>query len=1080
MVERLIAWSARNPFIVIVASLMAVLTGVWSLQRAPLDALPDLSDVQVIIATDWDGRSPDLVEDQITYPISTRFIAAPKVKAVRAESMYAKSFVYVIFEDGTDLYWARSRVLEYLNGVQARLPEDAVVQIGPDATGVGWVFQYALVDKSGKNDLAQLRSLQDWTLRYALESVPGVAEVAPVGGFVKQYQVDLNPHAMAALGVTINDVFHAVHDSNREVGGKTFEVSGKEFYIRGRGYVKSLEDLENAQVKVVKGTPVMLKQVASVHFGGDMRRGVAEWNGEGEAVGGVVIMRHGENALRVINGVKAKLEALKPSLPEGVEIVTAYDRSDLILRAMATIKDTLIEEMIVVSLVCVFMLFHFRSSLVAIIMLPCSMLLAYIPMLWMGLTVNIMSLGGIAIAIGEMVDAAIVMVENAHKELEHFANKHKRPPTPRERFDLLVSAAQAVGRSLFFALLVMTVSFIPIFTLEGQEGRLFKPLAFTKTFAMFFAAGMTLTLAPVLMTLFIRGRIVPEDKNPISRVMIWIYRPLCNVVLRWRKTTLLLAVVLTVWVFVPWRTLVTERLPDGPLKTFSRERLDPLFPLQNIGSEFMPPLNEGTILFMPTALPGMSITEAARILQMQDQQLKEFPEVESVFGKAGQAETATDPAPLSMFETVVTLKPKEQWRPGMTWDKLVAEINEKVRYPGMANVIWMPVQTRTEMLSTGFRSVLGVKVFGPTREEVETAAVRIEEALQRLPATRSAFAERISGGNYLDFEVDRKQAARYGVSAEAIGYVVETAIGGKNFTYTVEGRERYPVQVRYGRDFRGDLEALARVLVDLPDGGKVPLGQLAKLQYRSGPPSIRSENGALVGFVFVDIHTDDIAGYVKAADEIVRAQVKLPAKTHYTWAGQFQHMESAKNKLVVVVPLTLAIVLLLLYINTGSLIETIIVMLAVPFSLIGAFWLLYLLDYQMSVAVWVGLIALAGLDAETGVVMLLYLKLAWEKRVQEGRMAGLADLLDAAREGAVMRIRPKMMTLATTIIGLSPILWATGTGSDVMKRIAAPMVGGVVTSAILELLIYPVLFVIWKRWSLPKNNAVTPEAGLPQ
>jgi copper/silver efflux system protein len=1046
-IERLIAWSAHNRFLVIVVSVIAVLGGVWSLRNAPLDALPDLSDVQVIIATDWDGRSPDLVEDQITYPISTRFITAPRVKAVRAESMYGKSFVYVIFEDGTDLYWARSRVLEYLSGVEARLPEDAMVQIGPDATGVGWVFQYAIVDRTGNNDLAQLRSLQDWTLRYALESVPGVAEVAPIGGFVRQYQVDVDPNALDAYGITMNEIFHAVHDSNKEVGGKTFEVSGKEFYVRGRGYVKSLADLENAHVKVVNGTPVTLKQVARVHFGADMRRGVAELNGEGEAVGGIIIMRHGENALRVIEGVKQRLKELQPSLPTGVEIVTVYDRSDLILRAMATLKDTLTKEMLVVCLVTALMLFHFRSSLVAIITLPCAVLLSFIPMYWMGLTANIMSLGGIAIAIGAMVDAAIVMVENAHKELEHFKDRHGREPTAAERFDVLVHSAQSVGRSLFFALLVITVSFLPIFSLEAQEGRLFKPLAYTKTFAMFFASLLAVTLAPALMTLFIRGRIVPEARNPISVVLIWLYRPFVNLVLHWRKTTVLLAIAAMGATYHPWSKL---------------------------GSEFMPPLNEGSILYMPTALPGMSVTEAVRILQLQDRQLMEFPEVETVFGKAGQAETATDPAPLSMFETVVTLKPKDQWRPGMTWDKLIAEMNEKVKYPGMANVFWMPIQTRTEMLSTGLRSVLGVKVYGPTREQVETAAIRIEEALKQLPSTRSAFAERISGGSFLDFDIDREQAARYGVSVEEIGNLIESAVGGKNITYTVEGRERYPVQIRYGRDFRGDLESLARIRVPAAGSQTVTLGQLAKLHYRSGPPSIRSENGALVGYVFVDLHTEDIVGYVKAASEVVARDVKLPAGVYYQWAGQFEHLENAKKKLIVVVPLTLAIVFLLLYVNTGSLVETLIVMLAVPFSLIGAFWLLYLLDYQMSVAVWVGLIALAGLDAETGVVMLLYLTQTWERWRKEGRLKTLNDLIEVAKEGAVQRIRPKMMTVGTTLIGLVPILFATGTGADVMKRIAAPMVGGVVTSAVLELLIYPVLFVMWKRWSLPKAGGSIP------
>jgi Cu(I)/Ag(I) efflux system membrane protein CusA/SilA len=1051
LIERIIEASARNPFLIIMLAFLGVAGGIWALHRAPLDAIPDLSDVQVIIYTDWEGRSPDLVEDQITYPISSRFIAAPKVKFVRGESMFGKSFVYVIFEDGTDVYWARSRVMEYLTSVRGLLPEGVNPVIGPDATGVGWVFEYALVDKSGKHNLAELRSLQDWHLRYALESVKGVAEVAPVGGFVKEYQVDLDPNKLLAYGIPIGEVVDKIRRSNGDVGGKVFEVGATEYYVRGRGYIRSVADLENVPLKSQNGAPVYVKNVGTVHLGPGLRRGVAELNGEGEVVGGIVVMRYGENALNVIDAVKLKLEEIKSSLPAGVEVVATYDRSQLIHRSIATLREKLIEESIVVALVCLVFLWHIRSALVAIITLPIAILLSFLPMAHLQITSNIMSLGGIAIAIGAMVDSAIIMIENAHKFLEHFREEKGRDPANLERIEVIIAAAKSVGRPLFFALLVITVSFIPVFSLQGQEGRLFKPLACTKTFSMFFAALLGATLVPVLMTLFIRGRIAPEKKNPVNRFLIWAYQPAVQFALRFRWLTILAALLVMAATVYPYRKL---------------------------GKEFMPPLNEGDLLFMPTAVPGISIEEATKILQIQDRILRQFPEVESVFGKAGEAETATDPAPLSMFETVVKLKPPGQWPPGMTWKKLLAAMNDKIRTPGMANIFWMPIQTRTEMLTTGFRSVLGVKVFGPELAAIQDAGVRIEKALSGLPNTRSAFAERTTGGYFLDFTVNREAAARYGITAGDVNDIVETAIGGKTVTTTVEGRERYPVNVRYARDFRGDLDALKRVLVPVPMSpaepaaplAQIPISMLAGISYKTGPPSIRTENGQLVGFVFVDITTDDIEGYVKAASRRISETVQFPPGCYMQWAGQFEYLKSAEQRLKIVVPFTLLFIFVLIYLNTKSLVKTFIVLLAVPFSLVGAFWLLYWLGYNMSVAVWVGLIALAGLDAETGVVMLLYLDQSWEKFRALGRMKTTADLHLAVMDGAVLRVRPKAMTVCAILFGLLPILWspATQSGADVMKRIAAPMIGGVITSGILELLIYPVIFVLWRQRHLPR------------
>ena len=1079
LLERIIETSARNAFLIIILVVFGIAGGIWALTKTPLDAIPDLSDVQVIVYTDWEGRSPDLVEDQITYPISTRFIAAPKVKFVRGESMFGKSFVYVIFEDGTDIYWARSRVTEYLSTVRGMLPEGVNPVIGPDATGVGWVYEYALVDRSGKNNLAQLRSFQDWHLRYALESVKGVSEVAPVGGFVKQYQVDLDPNKLLAYGIPISEVVNKIRMSNGDVGGKIFEVGSTEFYVRGRGYIKKVEDIENVPLKTDKGTPVYVKNVGTVHLGPDIRRGIAELNGEGEVVGGIVVMRYGENALRVIDGIKKKLEEIKPSLPEGVELVTTYDRSQLIKRSIATLREKLIEESIVVALVCMVFLWHIRSALVAIITLPIAIILSFLPMFHLSLTSNIMSLGGIAIAIGAMVDSAIIMVENAHKFLEHFREEKGRDPTNAERIEVIIAAAKSVGRPLFFALLVITVSFIPVFSLAAQEGRLFKPLAFTKTFSMFFAALLGVTLVPVLMLMWVRGKITPEIKNPVNRFLIWVYQPFVHFVLRFR-----------------WLTLVVALIIMGVT----------VYPFLKLGKEFMPPLNEGDILYMPTAVPGISIDEATKILQIQDRMLRQFPEVEVVFGKAGQSETSTDPAPLSMIETVVKLKPPEQWRAGMTWEKLIAEMNDRIQTPGMANIFWMPIQTRTEMLTTGFRSILGIKVFGPDLGKIQEIGVQIEKALSDFPNTRSVFAERTTGGYFLDFEANRETAARYGLTVGDVNEIVETAIGGKTIAMTVEGRERYPISVRYARDFREDLDALKRVLVPVPmaseDAGpmaarvsgsmggamarpamsrdnasgnaiaQIPISMLADISFKTGPPSIRNENGQLVGFVFVDITSDDIQGYVDAAAKRINQTVQFPAGYYIQWAGQFEYLKSAEKRLRIVVPFTLLIIFVLIYINTKSAVKTFIVLLAVPFSLVGAFWLLYVLGYNMSIAVWVGLIALAGLDAETGVVMLLYLDHAWDKFRGLGRMNTMGDLNLAVIEGAVQRIRPKIMTICAILFGLLPIMWSSTTqsGADVMKRIAAPMIGGVVTSGILELLIYPVIYVLWRRRHLPRET----------
>lgn len=1041
-IEKITDSSGRNPFLIGFLALLAICAGIYALMHVSLDAVPDLSDAQVIVYTSWDGRSPALVEDQITYPITSRFLGAPKVKAVRGLSMMGRSFVYVIFEDGTDIYWARSRVLEYLNSARNSLPAGVTPTLGPDATGVGWVYQYALVDTTGHSNLAQLRSLQDWTLKYALGSVKGVAEVASIGGYVKQYQVNIDPDRLINYGVSLSDVVDAVRKGNMEVGGKSFEVSTAEYYIRGEGYIRSLDDIRRIVLKTsAAGTPVTVDQIGTVELGPDLREGIAEFNGQGETVGGIVVMRFGENALSVIERVKEKIAQLQPALPPGVKLVPVYDRSKLILRSIDTLREKLIEESIIVSLVCLVFLWHFRSAMVAIIMLPVAILLSFIPFALMHLTANIMSLGGIAIAIGAMVDAAIIMIEAAHKELEQERAERKRELTSGERVEAILRAARRMGRPLFFSLLVITVSFVPVFTLEGQAGRLFQPLASTKTFAMFFASLLSITLVPVLMVLLIRGRITPEARNPVNRLLIALYRPVVDGVLSARWLVLLVSLAVLALTLIP---------------------------VLRLGSEFMPPLNEGDILYMPTAPNGMAVQEASRILHEQNVRLKQIPEFETVFGKAGQAETATDPAPLSMFETTIQVKPPSEWRPGMTWEKLQTEIQEHVNTPGMADVIWMPIQTRTEMLSTGFRSNLGLRVYGRTIHDIAVAGQQIEQALKDFPDTRSVFAERTEGGRYLDIKPDREAIARYGLSVDDINQVVETAIGGNTIGYTVEGRERYPISVRLLRDFRDNLPAIRQIPVAVPGGAQVPLSDLASIQFSSGPPEVRSENGQLVGFVSIDTLASDIGGYVKRASEKLTQTVQPPQGVYWEWAGSFQQLQQVEQRLLLIIPLTLMIIVLLLYVNTRSLVKTGIVLLAVPFSLVGAFWLLYLCGYQFSVAVAVGLIALAGIDAETGVVMLIYLDQAYENHLARGLLKNRTDLIMAIKEGAVQRIRPKMMTVAAIFFGLLPILWSDGSGSETMKRIAAPMIGGVVTSAILELMLYPVIYLFWRGRQLPE------------
>jgi copper/silver efflux system protein len=1030
VIEKLIAFSAKNTFIVVVLIVAIVGGGLWAIKRTPIDAIPDLSDVQVIITANWEGRSPTLVEDQVTYPIVTALISAPNVKVVRGFSYFDVSFVYVIFEDGTDPYWARSRVLEYLNGLQGRLPAGVQPVLGPDATGVGWGFEYALVDRTGQRDLAQLRTLNDWYVQYWLRSVQGVAEVAPVGGYVKQYQIEIDPNALLSFNLPLDRVVDAVRKSNNDVGGRVVEWTGREYMVRGLGYFEKISDIEQVGLGAKRdGTPILVKDVARVHLGPDMRRGVAELNGEGDAAGGIVVIRYGVDTYGVIQDIKKAIkERIQPALPKGVELVTTYDRSGLIEDSIKNLREKLIEEGIIVSLVCIIFLWHFRSALVAILTLPLAILLSFMAMRAIGLGSNIMSLGGIAIAIGAMIDAAIIMIENAHKHLEHDAGA-------RPRREVLIEAAQEVGRPLFFSLLIITVSFLPIFTLEAQEGRLFRPLAFTKTFSMGFAALTSVLVVPFLMVLFIRGKIPKEEKNPVNRFLIWVYHPVVRWVLRHRALTLIGALLLmatTVPVFL------------------------------RLGSEFMPPLYEGTLLYMPIALPGASVQTAQQILAIQDKIIMQVPEVASVFGKAGRSMSATDSAPLEMIETVINLKPEKEWRPGMTPAKLEAELDKLVRVPGVANAWTMPIKARVDMLSTGIRTPVGVKIFGPKLDQINDIGAQIEGALGSVRGTRNVFAERVTGGYYVDFKIKRDQIARYGLTIQDVQMVIESAIGGSNVTTTIEGRERFPVNVRYQRYYRSDINTLKRTLIATPSGAQIPIEQVADLSTSTGPTVIRTEQAQLLGYVYVDVSDRDIGGYVEEAKETVRRMVKVPEGYTLEWSGQYEYMQRAKERLKIVIPVTLLIVIVLLYFNTKNVTKIAIVLLAVPFSLIGAFWLIYLLGYNLSVAVWVGVIALAGVDAETGVVMLLYLDQAYARFKGEGRMSSLEDLELAVEDGAVKRIRPKMMTVMAILMGLLPVMWSQGAGADVMKRIAAPMVGGVVTSFLLELLIYPVVFTIWK------------------
>jgi Cu(I)/Ag(I) efflux system membrane protein CusA/SilA len=1067
MLEKIIGWSIRNTFLIILMTLFLVCSGLYSLQNTPVDAIPDLSDVQVIIFTEYKGQAPQVVEDQITYPLTTQMLAVPGAKVVRGYSFFGSSFIYIIFEDGTDMYWARSRVLEYLNYVSGKLPQGVTPVLGPDATGVGWIYEYTLQSK--RHNLQELRSIQDWYLRYELTSLEGVSEVASLGGFVKQYQVAVDPNKLMAYNIPITEVMMAIKKANLDVGGGAIEIGETEFVVRSRGYIKNLEDIRNIVVMSSKdGTPILVKNLAEVRLGPEMRRGIAEWNGEGETVGGIIVMRFGENALQTIQRVKEKLESLKAGLPEGVTIHTAYDRSGLIERAIATLREKLLEESIVVALVILLFLFHLPSALVAIVTLPVAILMAFSIMHAQGINANIMSLGGIAIAIGAMIDAAIIMIENAHKHLER--DRGKKP-----HMQIILDSAVEVGPTLFYSLLVITVSFVPVFTLTEQSGRMFKPLAFTKTYAMGAAAFLSITLVPVLMGWFIRGRIKAEKANPLNRLLIAIYHPLVDLVLKWRKMTILLA--LAAMLSIAW-------------------------PLSKMGSEFMPALYEGDLLYMPTTLPGLSVTKAKELLQQTDRIIRQFPEVEHVFGKIGRAETATDPAPMMMIETTITLKPESEWRKvaskrffsewpeeleflkiplrlawpehrPITVSELTDRLNSAIQFPGLTNAWTMPIKTRIDMLSTGIKTPVGIKIMGNDLATLSRIGEEVEAVVRTVPGTLSAIAERTVGGRYLDIRINRLSAARYGINVGTIQEIIQTAVGGMSISESVEGLERYPISVRYDRDFRSDIDALKRVLVPGAGGRHIPLEQLTEISISRDADSIKSENGRRTAWVYVDIKDIDIGTYVKNAKEAVAKHIKLPQGYNIVWSGQYEYMEKARARLLVIIPLTVLIILVIIYVNTGSLTKTSIVFLAVPFSLVGAFWLLHLLGYNLSVAVWVGLIALAGLDAETGVVMLLYLDLAYKRWQEKGRMLTKGDLVQAIHHGAVQRIRPKVMTIAVIIAGLLPIMWSHGAGSDVMKRIAAPMVGGVVTSGIMELLVYPVIFYIWRGWRLAKNSAAT-------
>ena len=1113
MIEKIIDFSARNVFLVFLLVAFLFAAGIWSIYHVPLDAIPDLTDTQVIIFTEWMGRSPNLVEYQITYPIASALLSAPHVTVVRGYSMFSMSFVYVLFDEGTDLYWARSRVLEYLQTIRERLPSGVNPTLGPDATGLGWVYEYALVDRTGKHDLAELRSFQDWYLRYWLASVPGVAEVASVGGFEKQYQIDLDPNKLVAYNLSIMQIMQAIPRSNQEVGGRVIELAGTEQRIRGLGYITSVGELEKTPVGADgRGTPILLRDVANVHLGPQLRLGAAELNGEGETVGGIVVMRIGENALHVIDRVKQKLEEVKGSLPEGVEIVPTYDRSDLIHRSIATLRRSLTEEAIIVSLVIIIFLLHVPSAMRAIITLPIAVAISFIPMYLMGITSNIMSLGGIAIAIGVMVDEAVVMIENVHKKLEHL------PPgaDAKERKEVIIQACKEVGRPLFFALLVITVSFLPVFTLEAQEGRLFKPLAYTKTFSVAGAALLSITLAPALMVLLMRGHIIPESRHPVSRLLQRLYYPWVNALMRRRLLSITIAA-LAVISALPLLPMVHDSLP-------SRLRHIPAIHKLRLGSEFMPPLDEGSILYMPTTLPGISIAEATKYLQLQDRIFRQFPEVQSVFGKVGRAETSTDPAPFDMVETTVMLKPEGEWRKvperrwyswmpeflkrplrriwpeerPLQWEKLKDQMNEAMQIPGWTNAWTMPIKARVDMLSTGIRTPVGIKIFGPDLGQIERIGENLEGIIKRVPGTSSVYAERVTGGYYIDIIPRREAAARYGLTVADLFDIVQTAIGGMVVDTTVEGRERYTINLRYAREFREDVERLKRVLVPVPAAGgspsgmsgmsaapampsstlnsqlstlspmaQIPLAQLADIRMVTGPSMIKDEDGSLTGWVYVDVSGRDIGGYVQEAKKAV-SQLQMPAGYTLVWTGQYEFMERVKNRLKIVVPITLAIIVVMMYMNFQSIGATFIVLLSLPFALTGSLWILHLKDFNLSIAVWVGIIALAGVAAETGVVMIVYLDEAFHLFQKMGRMRHQYDLLASITYGAVQRVRPKLMTVMCILMGLVPLMVARGAGADVMLRIAAPMVGGVITSSLLTLEIVPAIYSIWRGRQVPR------------
>ncbi len=1043
MINSIIEYCAKNKFIVFLGTAFLVGWGIWVINKTPLEAIPDLTPVQVIVYTKWEGQSPNVIEDQVTYPIVTALISAPRVKVVRGLSTFGYSYVYVLFKDGTNMYWARSRVLEYLQEINGKLPAGVHPTLGPDATGIGWGLEYVLLDKGHRYNLADLRTFQDWYLRYWLESVHGVSEVAGIGGYQKEFRVNVYPSRLQAYHIPLSTVIRAIRHANNDAGGASIEVNGTEFVIRSNGYIESLNDLGNTVVFAsAHGTPVLLKDIADIKYDAVMRRGIADYDGKGDVVGGIVIVRYGADMYKILNDVKKKIQEITPSLPKGVQLKIVYDQSNLIGRSVATLREKLIEESIIVSIVSIIFLYSVTSALVAIIILPLAILMALIGMYYAGVSSNIMSLGGIAIAIGAMVDASIVMIENANKFLEH-----EHALTQQKREEIIIRAAKLVGRPLFFSLLVIAVSFLPIFALTGPEGKLFRPLAYTKTFSMLFAAFLSITLGPTLMTLFIRGTITPEEKNPLNRIMIRAYHPVASFALKHKKIILGAAILIIVSI---------------------------VFPFSRLGSEFMPPLNEGTILYMPSTLPGVSITQARQMLQVTDRIIKSFPEVASVFGKAGKADTSTDPAPLEMIETIINLKPQSQWPKGVTWTSLIDQMNAAINVPGLTNAWTMPIKGRTDMLTTGIRTPVGIKIYGPSLSEMENLGKMLEETLNKVPGTRSVFAERAVGGHYINFDIDRRALARYGLSVDAVNDVIETAIGGMTIGKVIQGRERFAIALRYPRELRDNPDSLRMILVPTPSGAEIPIGELARIVRVNGPPMIRDENGMLSDWVYVDLTTSDIGGYVeraqKAVDDAIIKKGLLPAGYTFVWTGQYEYMEHAKKTLLLVIPLTLFIVFLLLYFNKRSVTEALIVMLAVPFSLTGAIWGLYLMHYELSVAVWVGIIALAGVDAETGVVMLVYLDESYHTWKDNGTMNTREDLKGSIMEGAVQRIRPKMMTVFAIIAGLLPIMWSSGSGADVMKRIAMPMIGGVFTSAVMELVVYPVIYLYWKQRYLPPQK----------